>query len=538
MAKKNKDKTRKKGFAATAEMMAVIDIGSNSIRMSIGQLLPSGKLEILERLRRAVRLGQDTFRNGRLGAETMRSALSILRDYRHLLNTYGVSRIRTVATSAVREATNGDTFVDRVLMATGLEVSVISVTEEGRLTVSAVRAATGEKVFESGQALVVEVGGGSTVLNLLDKGEITVSQSLPTGSVRMQEVLLTTGERADQAARLIEHQAASAFAAFKSLLPLKSVQTFVAVGGDARWAASQVGKVMRTNQLMSVSRNALAKLLDQCRFQTADELARTHQLPFTDAETITPALLVYQVLLHATRARKMVVTDVSLRDGLFIDLVRHATGKPDVSARKEMLQAAQTTAQKYRVDMGHAEQTRLLSTQLFDQLVNEHRLGTRHRLLLEVAAILHEVGTFVSSRAHHKHSFYLIANSEILGLTQDELIMVANIARYHRRSRPKPSHPDYIALPRERRMIVNKLAALLRLADALDISRTQQIQDIQSRIDNNGLIISVKGGGDLTLEQRSVAEKADMFQDIYGLRVRLEEEGRPSLVSMTDESTM
>lgn len=505
------------------EPMAVIDIGSNSIRMAIGQMRPSGKLEILERLRRAVRLGQDTFRTGRLRAETMRSALTILRDYRHVLNTYGISRIRAVATSAVREATNGDTFIDRIFMATGLDVSVISVTEEGRLTVSAVRDAVGEKMLGHGKALVVEVGGGSTTLNLLDRGEIVVSQSLPTGSIRMQEMLVTSAERADQAAKLIQQQIVSAISAFKSLLPLKSVQSFVAVGGDARWAAAQVGTPLGTNQLVAVAQDALDKLLDKCRLQMADELARAYKLPFTDAETITPALLVYQVLLKATRAKRMVVTEVSLRDGLLLDLSRSASGVQDELVRREIIQSAQMVAQKYRIDMQHAEQSRLLATRLFDQLANEHRLGPRHRLLLEVAAILHEVGTFVSSRAHHKHSYYLIANSEILGVTPDELVMVANIARYHRRSRPKPSHPDYITLPRERRMIVNKLAALLRVADALDISRTQPISDFEARIDNNGLILSVRTGADLTLEHHSLDEKSDMFQDIYGLDVRLEE---------------
>jgi len=522
MATKDKDDKTPR----LAEPMAVIDIGSNSIRMAIGQVLPDGKLEILERLRRAVRLGQDTFCGGRLRAETMRSAVSILRDYRRVLNTYGINRIRAVATSAVREATNGDTFADRILMATGLEVSIISVTEEGRLLVSAVREAVGEKVRGRGKALVVEVGGGSTTLNLLDHGEIAVSQSLPIGSIRMQEMLVTTTERADQAAKLIQQQVTSAFSAFQSLLPLKSIKTFVAVGGDARWAAAQVGKPLATDQLTAVSRDALSGLLDKCRPQTADELARTYQLPFTDAETITPALLVYEVLLRATRAKKMIVTDVSLRDGLLLDLSRSASGAQDELARKEVIQSAQAIAQKYRVDMQHAERARGLAARLFDQLANEHRLGPRHRLLLEVAAILHEVGTFVSTRAHHKHSYYLIANSEILGLTQDELPLVANIARYHRRSRPKPSHPDYTMLSRERRMIVNKLAALLRIADALDISRTQPVEDFESRIDNNGLIISVHTGADLTLEQRSLAEKADMFQDIYGLDVRLEEAAR------------
>lgn len=503
--------------------MAVIDIGSNSIRMVIGQALPDGRMEIIERLRRAVRLGQDVFRSGRLRAETMRSAVGILRDYRHVLNTYGVSRIRAVATSAVREAANGDTFVDRVLMATGLEVSIIGVTEEGRLTISAVREVVGEELLGRGKALVVEVGGGSTVLNLLDHGEITAWQSLPTGSVRMQEVLSTTTERADQAARLIEHQITSAVSAFRSLLPLKSVQTFIAVGGDARWAAAQVGTPLAADHIEAVSAEALSELLDRCRLQTADELARACKISYTDAETITPALLVYQVLLKATRARRMIVTDVSMRDGLLLDLARDAAGKKDDSAYREIIQSAQAIAEKYQVDMGHAEQTRLLAVQLFDQLAGEHRLGERHRLLLEVAAILHEIGTFVASRAHHKHSLYLIAHSEIVGLTQDELIAVANVARYHRRSRPKPSHLDYITLPRERRMIVNKLAALLRVAEALDSSRTQQIRTLQSRIDGNGLIISVQGGGDFTLERRALAETADMMLDIYGLEVRLEE---------------
>jgi exopolyphosphatase/guanosine-5'-triphosphate,3'-diphosphate pyrophosphatase len=167
-----------------------------------------------------------------------------------------------------------------------------------------------------------------------------------------------------------------------------------------------------------------------------------------------------------------------------------------------------------------------LAARLFDKLAAEHRLGARHRLLLELAALLHEVGTFVSTRAHHKHSFYLIAHSEILGLTQDELVMVANVARYHRRSRPKPSHPEYSNLPRERRIIVNKLAALLRVADALDNSRTQQVQAFDCRIDNNGLILVVDGATDLMFEDRSLAEKGDMLQDIYGLDVRLESTAR------------
>jgi exopolyphosphatase / guanosine-5'-triphosphate,3'-diphosphate pyrophosphatase len=514
-----------KAAPAVPEVLAVIDIGSNTVRMVIAQLLPDGSIEVLERLQRAVRLGQDTFGSGQLRGETMRSAIAILRDYRHVMSTYGVGRMRAVATSAVREASNADTFIDRILTATGIEVSVISVAEEGRLTVSALRRTVGETFLKQGDVLVVEVGGGSTIMNLLHGGEIVGSHNLPTGSVRMQERLSTRTESASQATRLLRRQVSSSITTVKGTLPLKNVQAFVAVGGDARWAATRAGKPIEGGGLQVVAREALDALVAACGALTADELARTHRLPFVEAETLTPALLVYQLLLKATGSAEMVVTEVSMRDGLLWELGDWAGGRETARLHRETIQSAQAVAQKYCADMAHAQHTGRLAARLFDELAPEHRLGDRHRLLLEVAALLHEIGAFVSIRAHHKHTCYLIAHSEILGLTQEELAMVANVARYHRQSRPKPSHADYVNLSREARLVVNKLAAILRLADALDVGRTQAIQDLRCRMDNNGFVISVPAGLDLILERRSLGEKADMFQDTYGLDVHLEEVG-------------
>jgi exopolyphosphatase/guanosine-5'-triphosphate,3'-diphosphate pyrophosphatase len=511
--------------AGVPEVLAVIDIGSNAIRMVIAQILPSGELEILERLWRAVRLGQDTFRTGRLRAETMRTAISILRDYRSLLNTYGAGRIRAVATTALREASNGDTFVDRILMATGLEVSVISVAEEGRLVVSAVRQIAGDSLLKQGDVLVVEVSGGGTVMNLLHDGQITASQNMPIGSVRMQESLSTSTLTADRAARLIRQQVAGSISTFKDMLPLRNVQNLIVVGGDARWAAAQLGRAPDDTGLRGVTKEALDGWLSARQNCAAEELARTYGLPFIDAETIVPALLVYQALLKATAVKEMIVAGVSMRDGILRDMMTDTTGRRADSLYREVLQSARAIGQKYHTDAAHAEHTRLLAAHLFDELAAEHRLGAHHRLLLEVAALLHEIGAFVSSRARHKHSCYLIMNSDILGLNQDELVMVANIARYHRRSRPEPSHMEYMSMSREQRMIVSKLAAILRIADALDVSRTQQIKDFKCRIGNNGLTLTLEGNPDLIMERRSLAEKADMFVDIYGLDVHLEAMG-------------
>ena len=510
--------------ASPKALLGVIDIGSNTIRMAIAQVMADGRIQILEQLQRAVRLGQDTFQKGQLSSETLRESVAILRDFRHLLDTYGVESIRAVATTAIREARNGDTFVDRVLMATGLEVSPITVAEESRLMVAAVRQVASDLLVQSQGTLIVEVGGGSTLLNILEKGELIQSQSLPLGTVRMMEALSLRGDTAEHTAQLIRNEVSSAFNAFKSTFSFKQIQTFIALGGDVRWAARQTDPTEVVKEIQCLSKEYLKRLIERCQQYTADELSHHYGMPFADAETLIPALLVYQGLLNATKARTILVPQVSMRDGLLWDLALSVMGNKDETLIHQCLKSAKTIAKKYRVDLEHAQCIMELATRIFDCLQDRHHMNDRHRLLMQVAALLHEIGTFVSTRSHHKHSMYIITHSELFGLTQDEVAMVANIARYHRRSRPKPSHSEYMSMPRERRLIVNKLAAILRVADALDISHSQQLRDIEMQIKKQRFVIHNKGRSDLTLEKKSLAGKGDMFEDIYGLQVQIEQQ--------------
>lgn len=504
--------------------LGAIDIGSNSIRMAIAQAMPDGEIEVLERLQRGVRLGQDTFRAGKIKGTTMRAAVLILRDFMNVLKLYNADVVKVVATSAVREAGNSDAFLDRILMATGFDVDIINSSDESRLTVAAVRHEVGKRQLEKNSSVIVEVGGGSTEINVLRKGQIAASRNLAIGSIRLQELLSTSSKSADQASDMIRQQVAGVISLMKGLLRLGQVRGFYAVGGDARWAAERVGRKTKIANLRSVSRRDLDKLVSKSRHYTADKLARIYGLTFSEAETLIPALLVYQVLLKSTGAREIVVSNVSMRDGLLLDLAQQATGSVEKSAYADIIRSATSMAEKYGVDLKHAMHTRHTSVRLFDELAAEHTLDKRYRLLLEVAALLHEIGTFVSGRAYHKHSFYLIANSEISGLTQEELQLVAHVARYHRRSRPKPAHIEYMALPRERRMTINKLAALLRVADALDASRTQHVRNINCRINDEYLQIITSTTADISLEERMLAMQGDLFEDIYGLQVRLERE--------------
>jgi len=303
---------------------------------------------------------------------------------------------------------------------------------------------------------------------------------------------------------------------------LKRIRTFIAIGGDVRWAAKQVGKAGETPGLTSVPAKKLKSLITQYERYSADHLARSLKIPFIEAETLTPALMVYYALLQATSAEEMAVSEVSMRDGLLYDLARTVSGKKSESDPTQVLSSARAIAAKYHVDLRHANHVCELAVRLYDELRTQQGLTLEHKVLLQTAALLHEVGIFISSRAHHKHAYYIIANSEVFGLDPKDLELVAHIARYHRRSTPKSSHLEYARLGREEKRTINELAAILRVADALDVNRTQSIRDFTCRIENDELIVKPSGSGGLTLERRALAMKGDLFEDIYGLRVRLE----------------
>ena len=518
------------GEAGAPKLVGVIDIGANAIRMVIAQVGADGRVEVLERIQRAVRLGHDTFAGGRLSQRTMAAALAILRDCKKLLDTYKVESVRAVATSAVREASNSEAFVDRVAMATDLDLEVLDPAEESRLTVSAVRQAVSGVVDLSATcALVAEVGGGSTLLTLLDNGLITASISYPIGSVRLREHLAQAQEPQARTVDLLRHQIANAVEAIKRSVPLDRVQVFVAVGEEARFAARQTGQNGPSADVVStVEGKPFDRLVADCARLTAEKLSKKHGLPLQSTERLVPAFLIHHALLHATPVDRMVVCGVSMRDGLLLDMARRATGEDDAELADSVAQAARTIGEKYRYDARHAEHVAALAVRLFDETQSEHGLEPRFRLLLRVAAILHEIGGFVSNRAHHKHSYYLIANSEVFGLRREEVQVAAQVARYHRRAVPKPTHLEYLTLAREDRTAVTKLAAILRVADALDRGHAQQVSDFHVERRPGELALYVRGVSDLTLERQAIAEKGDLFEDTYGLKVRVEEDVSPS----------
>ena len=272
-----------------------------------------------------------------------------------MLDLYKVERVRAVTTSAVREAVNADNFLDRIFMATGLNVEVIATSEESRLTVSAVRQALGDALgLNHGPALIADVGGGSTLLTLLEDGEVTNSLALRLGSIRLQEMLSTSEEPPQRSAELLRHYIGSVVTSAQRSVSLENLRSVVAVGGDARFAAREVGRPTASTELYTVARDDFDKLVRRCVRHTPEDLAKRYGLPFAEAETLIPALLVYQYLLHVTALNRCRVASIDAAE-LVLELARSATGEEDPTMLEGIIHSAMALAEKYRADLEHAQ---------------------------------------------------------------------------------------------------------------------------------------------------------------------------------------
>jgi exopolyphosphatase / guanosine-5'-triphosphate,3'-diphosphate pyrophosphatase len=506
------------------QLMAAIDIGSSAIRMDIAEVRPDGSIRLLDSLKKGVQLGREAFTQGHLSQETIRAACETLRDFKKVMDTYGVVRYRAVATSAVRESSNSETFLDRLLMSSGLDVEVIDGPEENRLTLSAVLdSLRGEPELGKAKSVLVEVGGGSTDVAILGGGELVQSGTFSLGSIRLRAGVTSGAAKYEQQLRLVKRQISSFLANIKREMELRDAVHYIAMGGDVRFAAKILKGSEQNGRLTFIPREEFSEFVDSVSRLTVDGLVQKYSISYLDAETLVPALLTYLQLLKETEASGIVISDASIRAGILQDLAPAEPGNRLKRLTAQILSAARNLGRKYHFDESHAERVRELSVRLFDEMQTEQRMTDTHRLYLEVSALLHDIGLFVSPSSHHKHSHYLISSSELFGLRKREMEMIANIARYHRRAMPQRSHAPFVALDRDERMIVSKLAAILRVANALDKDHLQKAIDLKISREGDQIVLMAQNMSDITMGRLALAGRSDFFTEVFGKKIVLRE---------------
>lgn len=512
--------------SAEPYLVAVLDMGASAIRLAIAQLVSGERPRIMEEASKGVLLGRDTFSRGAIRSQTIDAAIAALGGFLEITKEYGVQQVHAVATSAVREARNGEMFLDRIQARTGVAFDIINEAEESRLIFLAVRdELSRETAFRGARALLAEVGGGSTSLTLLRRGEPSHSGVYALGAVRLRQQLDLARHTKDIQLALLRRYVSNVVEEIRHEIPLKRITHFIAVGGDVRFAASQIVETADTATGRSIPRDRFLAFCDEVERLDEDAVVERFRLPAVEAETLGPALAIYRALLSETAARSVVISAASLRAGMLLDATDLPGAAPRADAEAPVLASAEALGQRFRLDRDHARHVAKLAALLFDELREEHGLGHRERLLLKVAALLHDVGIYISLRAHHKHSQYILAESQIFGLSSEETAIVSNIARYHRRGFPQSSHVPYVALDRRDRLVVNKLASILRIANALDAEHAQKVHHLRVARRGSTWILQLDSAGDVTMERLAATARADMFVETFGRQVVVQSPG-------------
>lgn len=505
---------------AAPVQLAAIDAGSNAIRLVIARATSPNHIQFLETERAAVRLGHNAFTRHLLDNETISQAARVFRHFRDRMDRSHVTSYRAVATAAAREVRNYRRLMDRIRRKSGIELEVIGSEEEARLVCSAVRWALGEGIQPR---VIFDLGGGSLELNFFERGALQRRIALPLGTIRLMETYSIEGAiDEDNVRRLRMHVLALLRSAMPDP-PKLSRAIAVACGGNAealvRLAAGPLaGRTPSIN--VRLLRDQTWRLL---RLDVPGRM-RAFRVRRDRAEVMGIAAIIITTVAKWLDLRSMLVPGVGVREGLLLDLVAGQysggeTTEEEKGRAAELLAGARWFARKLNYDAQHADQVSRLALSLFDQLRPIHEMGPDLRILLEVGALLHDIGHFINRKSHNRHGEYLIRNSEIPALAGWRRDVVGALVRYHNcKSEPQVEHASYAALDGERRRDVRLLTSLLRIAEKLESEHAQRVSGVDVQIAGHRAIFLVRAAEGTRLDVAGLERKTALFEKEFHLK--------------------
>jgi exopolyphosphatase/guanosine-5'-triphosphate,3'-diphosphate pyrophosphatase len=505
---------------------AAIDIGSNSVRMQAAEVIPGMPARILMADREVTRLGASVFESGRISEEAMTFVCDVLKRMVDAYRTVEVVAVRAVATSAVRDASNQAEFVDRASEALGTPVEIISGPEEARLIHVGVQS---RWPHPKQRILIVDVGGGSAELIVSEKGEMKEGLSRPLGAVRLTEVFLKNDPPTDP-----ELNRLNAFIDERLEPTFKRIHgkfdRVIATSATAAALVSGVNRIPRPRRdeadRLRARTTEVRKFLKELASRDLAGRKKMHGVGPRRAEIIVAGAAVFLRVLESLRLQAMYYSVAGVRDGVIADLAARGVGGEASRLTRQQLRIAESMCRKYSVDLRVARHIARISTHLFENLQALHGLSPEHGKLLEAAAYLHDLGHYISDTGHHKHSAYVVMNSDMPGYTDQERLFIALLCRYHRKSMPAQSHVPFQSLTSDQKRAIILLTPLLRLAVGLEEGNEQRIGGIECRVSNGVVKLNLRGEGDLDLEMWAAERAAEIFRQVYGVSMNVERPAR------------
>jgi exopolyphosphatase / guanosine-5'-triphosphate,3'-diphosphate pyrophosphatase len=500
--------------------IAAIDAGSNAVRLSVARAYSALDIEPLYSERYSLRLGESVFLRHRFSEDIFKKAIKAFRHFKEVMDEYGVTRYRAVATSASREARNRKKFLREIKRKCGIALEVISSAEESRLGREAAVAALGP---ESPPRCIIDLGGGSLEVNILRDHSVEHCAQLPVGTVRLMTTLNIPGvihpAQAEQVRRYVR-------ALLESKLPSRpnlGDTIAVALGGSAETLAA-LAPGPRQHGVPTLQLSLLRERLSGILERDVRERMKTYAVRRDRADVMGIAAITFITLGRYLNLRTLSVPSVGIREGLLQEIAREAFSRKEPhrynAAFRQLLVGTRSFARRLEYDQPHAEHVRELGILLFDQLQPVHHLPAQARVQLEAAALLHDVGHMVSHRGHHKHGEYLALNGDVAGLEGRDRAIVAALVRYHnRKSAPAGHHVAYSSLNNNDQRIVRRLAAILRIAEALDHSHRQRVTNLHASFQRGAVGLQITATGDVTEDLRDAIRSAELFEKEFHVRL-------------------
>ena len=498
---------------------AAIDIGSNSVRLKISRL-QAGRLKEIHEDREVTRLGAGVFSGGLLSPESMSATVRVLRRFNRAVQECGTDSVKVVATAALRDARNSRTFLEWVRSTTGWTIEIISGLEEARLIhlgiISAGR-------LGASSVLLVDLGGGSCELTLTREGHLRDTVSLPIGAVRLTgEFLHHDPPRKGELKRLQEFVAREG-TRIQDRIRAARVGAVIATSGTAAalvGVASHLARPRKRRPSSYATREMIRRIAKQITRLTLAQRQKVPGIGPRRAEIICAGVLAYAELLERCHLAGFRYSALGLRDGILAQMAAEydrstRSGRAIESERWESIKRA---VEHYRVDLHHALHVRDAALLLFSSLKSVHQLPLEYREWLSAAAMLYEVGDYVNRNGHHRHTYYIIANSEILGYTPQQRRIIGSIARYLGKSRPTPGDGPMSGLSPEDQENVEKASILLRIARALNMGRSQSVGSVavSARSGRVSLKLTPRGKASVDLEVWAIEKDGAYFREVFG----------------------
>ncbi|MGI9035725.1 MAG: HD domain-containing protein [Pyrinomonadaceae bacterium] len=503
------------------QKIAAIDIGSNSIKLAVIEAAASDSFTIIAQERERVRLGEETLRKHLLSSEAIARSIEAVAKFRSIAESRAVETILAVATASVREADNAADFVREVEQKTGVRVEVLSPIEEARL----IGIAAAESFnLKKGTLLNIDIGGGSTELSLMRDGAPDKLFSMKLGAVRLTEKFIFSNPPKEREIKNLRAEIESANERPRRELKNERWNLFSGTSGTILNLATLLN--FQTNGKSEIQFKKLVALNEMLARISLTERAKLPSISLQRAEVIVSGGQILEGVMRALKIETLAPSNFALREGVIIDYLREMETEslppvPDVE--DNTLRGVFAIGRRFGYEESHALQVSSLAEKIFDALALSFTLKRHQRTLLSAAALLHDVGSHISSEAHHKHSFYLIKNSEITGFSEPEKQIIALVARYHRGSLPKEKHIDFTALNEQDRETVWKLGAILRLAEGLDRSYESRIKDLTFRREKQSLVLEIFSDENIEREIEAAELKKDMFETAFDCSLKIEQ---------------